>query len=282
MRRIALSTRPRRPVASRTPYVALDVRPSEFAPRTTTLAFAWAWKVLPLDTQAFRVIVVEKRRRLGFDLVIDPQRNEALAQPQPPPRTLPLRLRLAHSPLVLVPALVPLVLVYLFGSWPAVALALAGFGALVLLSIPWHRLRGRRLPVRRPALVGSGLLGVGAVVLVVSGLFSGCPDRSEAAETSDRFVAALLTAEPTERYLVSAFSDELLGSLPFVPSGSDRRAARLVRTRATGTKGECNVYTGFFGQPETDDPCFFYDFPDRQLTVYLTCEYGEWKVGGVG
>jgi hypothetical protein len=263
-------------------YVALDVRPLGFAPGTTTFAFAWAWKALPLETQAFRLIVVEKRRRVGFDLVIDPRRNEALGQPQPPPRTLPLRLRLGRSPLGLVPALVPLVFAYLFGSWPAVALVLAGFGAIVLLSIPWHRLRGRRLPVRRPALVGSGLLTVGTIVFVLSGIFAGCPARSEAAETSDRFVTALLTGGPeaTDRYLASSTPPFHRSELPFVPIVSDGRAARLVKTGAMGTKEECIIQV--FGGADADDPCFIYELPDRSLTVFMTCEYGEWKVNGAG
>jgi hypothetical protein len=262
-------------------YLAVGVQPSEFAPRSTTVAFAWRWKGLPVDVQALRLIVVEKGQRVGFDLVIDPRSSGAIRRPQPPPRTLPLRLRFTRGPFALVPALVPLVLVYLFGSWPSVGLVLAGLGALVLLSIPWHRLQGRRLPARRPASAGSGLLAIGAIIFALTGLSWGCPPRSEAAEISDRFVSALLTDGPaaTERYLV--FPEQQRGDLPFVPSVSDRNAARLLRTRRTGTKAECNPFSGFFGVPETDDPCFLYDLPNRQLTVYMTCD-GDWKVGGVG
>ena len=261
-------------------YLPFELTRKTFPPGRTVVA-CWAWKGLPVDTPALRLIVSGKRAM--FDFVIDVSGAHRLEALQPAPKSLPLRLRARRSPLFLLLPLLPLVPMFLLGGWPAVGIMMAVLGALIVASIVGLRLRGGRLPSRRPAVAGTGLLVAGLALFVGTGLeFAGCPPRSEAGSVSDQFVQTLLTRGPFEvdRFM-SAYADPVANQVPGLRTMSDRRAARVLRTRSEKTVVECFPPAALV--PEGgDEPCFAYRLPEGRLVVLMECEFDEWKVSSVG
>ena len=261
-------------------YVPLGLLPSRFPPGRT-IAAAWAWTELPLQTPAVRLVVVPKGKRVGFDFVVGLTATDDIQRLQPAPRALPLRLRTRRSALPLVPLLI-LVPVFLIGGWPALGVVLFALGALLIGSIVRQRLRGRRLPSRRPAFVGAGLAVAGFALFVATGIeFAGCPSRSEAGAVSDRFVTTLVRRGRVDasRY-VSSSADPTM--VPALPSMSESAVAKVVRKRTDVTAGECNPAVVLVPGADTTSPCFIYALPTRRLMVFMECDFDEWKVVGIG
>ena len=260
-------------------YFSFELTRKTFPPGRTVVA-GWMWKGLPANMPALRVIVSGKGTT--FDLVIDVSGGNQLVALQPAPNSLPLRLRIQRSRLFRLLPLLTLVPVFLIGGWPAVGIVMAAIGALMVASIVRLRWRGGRLPNRRPAAVGSGLLLAGLALFVATGLeFAGCPARSEAGPVSDEFVQTLLTRGPFEvdRFM-SPYADPVANQVPELKTMTERRAARVLRTRSDETAAECFPLAGLV--PEAgQDPCFVYRLPGRRLMVFMECDFDEWKVSSV-
>ena len=260
-------------------YLSFELTRKAFPPGRTVVA-GWMWKGLSADVPALRLIVSGKRTT--FDFVIDVSGAHRFEALQPAPKSLPLRLRARRSRLFLLLPLLPLVPMFLLGGWPAVGIMMAVLGALIVISIVRLRLRGGRLPSRRPAVAGTGLLVAGLALFVGTGLeFAGCPPRSEAGSVSDEFVQTLLTRGPFEvdRFL-SPYADPVANQVPGLRTMSDRRAARVLRSRSDKTAAECFPLAALV--PEGgQEPCFVYRLPGRRLAVFMECDFDEWKVSSV-
>jgi len=263
-------------------YHPLGVSPNRL-PTGDTVAGAWSPKAVPLESAALRVIVVPKGERVGFDFIVGLAGQRELEDLQSSPKSLPLRLRVVRSPLVAAVPLLGLLVVFILGGWSAGAVALFALGVLILCALAWHRLRGRRVGLRRPVAVGAGLAGAGAVLFLATGTSSGgCPPQSEAGPAADRFVKTLLTRGPDEADdYVASYAGPVRESLPSLPPVPQRRANEVVRTRTLGLNPLCNASTSIFPETENAGPCFVYDLPTSRLTVYLGCDAGEWKVTGI-
>jgi hypothetical protein len=260
-------------------YLSFELTRKTFPPGRTVVA-GWMWKGLPADLPVVRLII--SGRRTTFDFIVDVSGGHQLAALQPAPSSLPLRLRVQRSRLFQLLPLLTVVPVFLIGGWPAVGIVMAVIGALIVASIARLRWRGGRLPNRRPAVAGTGLLLAGLALFVATGLeFAGCPPRSEATSVSDEFVQTLLTRGPFEvdRFL-SPYANPVVNQVPGLRTMSDRRAARVVRTRSDKTVSECFPLTAVLpgaGQ----EPCFVYQLPGRRLAVFMECDFDEWKVASV-
>jgi hypothetical protein len=264
-------------------YLPLGVLPSTFH-TGDTVAAAWMWKEVSLDIPALRLVVLPKGRRVGFDFVVGTAGAEGLEALQPAPTALPFRLRIRRSPFFQLLPLLTLVPVFLFGGWPAVGFTMFLFGAWILGSLVRNRLKGRRFPIRRPAVAGIGLLAAGLVLFVATGIeFAGCPPRSEAGPVANRFVEALLTRGPDEaaRYL-STYAEPIENQLPRLPRISEGRAAKILEARSEATAAECSFLVNLVPGADTMAPCFIYRLSTRKIMVFMECDFDEWKVAGLG
>jgi hypothetical protein len=266
-----------------------------FQPGTVTAIPAAAPKGFPVSTRELRVLLVEKGERVGFDFVVDLEPETDVEVAQSAPDSLPLRVRYARSPLSLVPLALLLLVVFWLGSWPALGLALAGGGGLILARIVWNRLRGRSLPVRHAIVVGAAPAAAGVVMIWAGGglPFGGCPSRSETRAPADRFAHALLTqGRDAAARTMWPGTEPIQNDLPRLRLVSPARARRIL---ATGQLQEgCLPFPvpqlPGFPAPPADEPCVVYELPTEldsssstgQLVVFLGCHEDRWQVTGFG